>query len=75
MRVTCRYVPLVVLLWGLGCRAQIDWRDHASFRASRTDLSLSHIGPEELVENAPHRTLSPSGRSTATTASASRTSS
>jgi hypothetical protein len=39
------------------CRAQVDWRDHASFRASRTDLALAHVGPEELVENVISRNL------------------
>ena len=39
------------------CRAQVDWRDHASFRATRGDLSLSHVAPEELVEGVISRNL------------------
>jgi hypothetical protein len=47
----------MVLLAVVGCRANVDWRDHASFRAARTDLALAHVGPEELVEGVISRNL------------------
>jgi hypothetical protein len=53
----CIRSSALIIVLVFGCRAQIDWRDHASFRTSRSDLSLAHVGPQEAVENAISRNL------------------
>jgi hypothetical protein len=46
----------VALLAG-ACRSQVDWRDHATFRAMRGDLSLSRVEPDEVVQGIISRNL------------------